>query len=235
MITLSLTLSPCVVAACLLAADAHHLPNPPAPATSTTSVVATLSVVDLELGVPFEWVLRAEQLADGTTVTYTLRGTSSGSVAVPMQAEATLSGIEARVGVKSVPSTDGRFALRVQGAEVATVAITAIDANATTYTVFRGGIASLRATTNSTQWAMADRSAPSLATVLAMLSVDPDGEDEAAPTNAAVSGCHPTFRECVSSATTACAPGKPLVSYTCNELETAASCSWDCGPAPGGQ
>lgn len=174
------------VAACLLAAEATLLPVPPAPATpapaaSTTSVVARISVIDLELGVPFEWELRAERLADGTTITYSLHGTSSGSVAVPMQAQVTLKNIEARPGIRSVALTGGMFSLRSADAEIATVSVTAGDTNAATYTVVRGGVTALRATTDATQWAMADRSAPSLPSVLAMLSVDPGVDDKASP------------------------------------------------------
>lgn len=167
----------CLVAACLLAAETSPLPVPPAPAiqapaSSTAFVVARLSVIDLELGVPFDWELRAERLADGKTMTYCLHCTSSGSVAVPMQAQVTLKHIEARPGIRSVALADGTFSLRSADAEVATVSVTPRDANAATYTVVRRGVTALRATIDATQWAMADRSAPSLPSVLAMLSVD---------------------------------------------------------------
>jgi len=225
----TLALSTCALVSSLPAAQ----DQPPAP--PTTTVVARLSVIDLELGVPFEWELHAERLADGATLTYSLHGASNGSVAVPMQAAVTLKNVEARAAeVRSVPLTGGGFSLRVADTEVVAVSVTAGDANAATYTVVRNGITALRATTDSTQWAMADRSAPSLASVLAMISVDPGAEDGAQPEGGAVAvaGCHPTFRECVSAATTACAPLKPIVSYSCDELGLVATCSWNCGPAP---
>lgn len=232
MLTLAtFTLSTCALVSSLLAAQESP------PATPTTTVVARLSVIDLELGVPFEWELRAERLADGATLTYSLHGASSGSVAVPMQAAVTLNSVETRAAkVRSVPFTGGGFSLRVADAEVVTVSVTAGDANAAIYTVVRDGITALRATTDATQWAMADRSAPSLASVLVMISVDPGADDGAEPESGAVAvaGCHPTFRECVSAATTACAPSKPSVSYVCDELGLVASCSWNCGPAPMG-
>lgn len=232
MLTLStFALSTCAIASSLLATQ-ESPPTPP-----TTTVVATLSVIDLELGVPFNWELRAERLADGATITYSLHGTSSGSVAVPMQAAVTLKSVETRAAnVRPVPLPSGGFSLRAADAEVVTVTVTAGDANAATYTVVRDGITALRATTDATRWAMADRSAPSLASVLAMISVAPGADDGAEPENGnvAVAACHPTFRECVSAATTACAPGKPIVSYSCDELGQVATCSWDCGPAPMG-
>ena len=92
----------------------------------------------------------------------------------------------------------------------------------------RAGVPTKCATTNATSWAMSDRSAPSLATILAMISVDPHWEGEVQPTSTAIAGCNPSFRECVSAATTACAPTKPIVTYSCDEAVPKASCSWNC-------
>jgi hypothetical protein len=113
--------------------------------------------------------------APHATTTYKLHGTSNGSVEVPMQAELTITRIEARAGVRAVPMAGG-FSLRADGDEVAVASVTAASGGFDTYTVSRGAITALRATTFPSDWAMADRSAPSLATVLAMISVDPDGD-----------------------------------------------------------